>query len=562
MEIFKLFGRILINNDEADRSISNTENRGLKLGKTLTNVGAIALKTGAVMATGFVAAGGAALTLAKKTGDVADRLLDLNSITGMSTDEIQKWERVTKVAGVNADAMTNASQKLTKTLDTMTTGTGKAVESAEKLGLSYEQLSSMTADERMNAVSTALAEVGDKTERARLGTDLLGGSWKEIAPIVDLGAEAMQKAKDSANIISNDDLVKANDFRIKMAEMGDKIEYVAMSFGVKLLPLAEKFFAWVEKAMPYVEKAIDVTFVVISLAIESVIYWIEQLIEWGKTWLKDNTETTDKIKNKFMEFFQAVRNFFEGFIIVVTDLWARYGDEIVAIIKWAFDLIKNVVSIAFDVLIDLFNIFSALFKGDWESFWKSVNSLLENVLNLWEKLIYAALDGIVLILKSFQETVKLILDKGWNVIKELTSKAWEGVKNAVKGPLDWIMEQVEKVFKAVDRVKKAAETVKNTARNVGNKVKDIGSGVKNTAIRVLERVPGLAEGGTVTSSGLTLVGEEGPELLDLPKGSSVIPLAKQGITINITGNTIMNDRDADKFGNLLVKRLRGLGVNT
>lgn len=40
------------------------------------------------------------------------------------------------------------------------------------------------------------------------------------------------------------------------------------------------------------------------------------------------------------------------------------------------------------------------------------------------------------------------------------------------------------------------------------------------------RVPGLAEGGTVVKSGATLVGENGPEILNLSKGSSVIPLDK------------------------------------
>ena len=40
------------------------------------------------------------------------------------------------------------------------------------------------------------------------------------------------------------------------------------------------------------------------------------------------------------------------------------------------------------------------------------------------------------------------------------------------------------------------------------------------------RVPGLADGGTVVRSGATLVGENGPEILNLSKGSSVIPLDK------------------------------------
>lgn len=40
------------------------------------------------------------------------------------------------------------------------------------------------------------------------------------------------------------------------------------------------------------------------------------------------------------------------------------------------------------------------------------------------------------------------------------------------------------------------------------------------------RVPGLADGGTVVRGGATLVGENGPEILNLSKGSSVIPLDK------------------------------------
>jgi hypothetical protein len=52
------------------------------------------------------------------------------------------------------------------------------------------------------------------------------------------------------------------------------------------------------------------------------------------------------------------------------------------------------------------------------------------------------------------------------------------------------------------------------------------------------KIPGMASGGTVTSSGMALVGENGPELLNLPTGASVIPLTGTtgggGNTINIT----------------------------
>ncbi|MED4586675.1 phage tail tape measure protein [Brevibacillus choshinensis] len=76
-------------------------------------------------------------------------------------------------------------------------------------------------------------------------------------------------------------------------------------------------------------------------------------------------------------------------------------------------------------------------------------------------------------------------------------------------------------------------------------------------------VPGLAEGGTVMGSGATWVGEEGPELLNLPRGSTVTPMDKMGgNTFNINVNASDID-DVVKLVNLF-KRLpqvaRQLGI--
>ena len=63
------------------------------------------------------------------------------------------------------------------------------------------------------------------------------------------------------------------------------------------------------------------------------------------------------------------------------------------------------------------------------------------------------------------------------------------------------------------------------------------------------------------ASGLTLVGERGPELVDLPQGSKVhsnyqsrrMLASSSGITINnvFTGNTLMTERDIRKFSDMV-----------
>lgn len=70
--------------------------------------------------------------------------------------------------------------------------------------------------------------------------------------------------------------------------------------------------------------------------------------------------------------------------------------------------------------------------------------------------------------------------------------------------------------------------------------------------RALSAVPGLAEGGTVISGGATLVGERGPELLNLPQGARVTPLEKAGggdvtIHINFNGPIQASEDNAREF---------------
>jgi len=148
-------GSILIDSDKADKSIAKTDKKagGLStsLGKGIKTAG----KWGVALGGAALVAAGAVFGLGVKLGNTADELLDLNSITGMSTDNIQKWRKAAEVAGVATDAMTNASAKLTKNLDTMSEGSNKGNEALGKLGLSLEEIENMSADERMNVLTEA-----------------------------------------------------------------------------------------------------------------------------------------------------------------------------------------------------------------------------------------------------------------------------------------------------------------------------------------------------------------------------------------------------------------------
>lgn len=72
--------------------------------------------------------------------------------------------------------------------------------------------------------------------------------------------------------------------------------------------------------------------------------------------------------------------------------------------------------------------------------------------------------------------------------------------------------------------------------------------------------PGQAEGGVTTRGGMSWVGENGPELLNLPKGAQVIPLDRLGgggggATVNITVNAGLGT-DGAALGEQVVNAIR------
>jgi hypothetical protein len=322
VELFKLFGRVLIDNDEANKSLQSTESMGQKVGRSLKSGIATAAKFGAALVAGAGVAIGAMVNLVNKVGQNADRLLDLEAATGMTVESIQEWEHATRIAGTSLDAVTKASEQFTKRLDTMRSETSKGNRAIQQLGHSFDDISAMDADTRMDTLIEALAGVEDKTERARLGTDLFGGAWKDVAPIVDLGVDALKDAKANANVFSREDLERANDMRIKFDMMKERASFFALEMGMVLLPYMERFFEWIEENMPAIERFIQVAF---DTAVK-VIGW-----------------TADKVNNYLLPALRAIMDWVGPKLPLIQSIFEGVFGAIETSIKTVTGVIKTAI---------------------------------------------------------------------------------------------------------------------------------------------------------------------------------------------------------------------------
>ena len=112
MEIFKLFGSILVDTDQAEKSIQKTDDKALNLGKSLAKGAETAGKFGLTLAGGAAAAGTAMLAVANDTAKTADEIDKASIRMGISAESFQELRYAAEQSGVGIGDLEKAAKKL------------------------------------------------------------------------------------------------------------------------------------------------------------------------------------------------------------------------------------------------------------------------------------------------------------------------------------------------------------------------------------------------------------------------------------------------------------------
>ena len=136
IEIFKLFGSIFVNNDEANKSIAKTDEKASGVASTLGNGVKTAAKWGAAVLGGATAAVTGLTAVATKSTEAADEVDKMSAKIGLSKQGYQEWNYVLGQTGIDISKMQTGMKTLVSNMDSAASGTASAVEMFDKLGLS------------------------------------------------------------------------------------------------------------------------------------------------------------------------------------------------------------------------------------------------------------------------------------------------------------------------------------------------------------------------------------------------------------------------------------------
>ena len=209
MDVFDLFAKLELDTSGYEKNVGNAKTSFSNLGSSIASGAKTIGKVGvAAFAAIGTAIGGATTALVKNAGETAayaDNIDKMSQKMGISAEAYQEWDFILQHSGSSIDAMSRGMQTLQK----------NAVNSAEKfeaLGLTQEQVASMSTEELFEATIKGLQGMEEGAERTALASELLGGSAKELGALLNTSAEdteAMKQQVHDLGGVMSDEAVKA-----------------------------------------------------------------------------------------------------------------------------------------------------------------------------------------------------------------------------------------------------------------------------------------------------------------------------------------------------------------
>jgi len=328
----------------------------------------------------------------------------------------------------------------------------------------------------------------------------------------------------------------------------------------------------------------------ISLPVLAVIAGIVALVAVGYLVIK-NWETIKEFAIKiwgdiqayFVATFEKIKTSWTSFWTGIKDFVVGIWNGIVEGVKTAINLLVGVLDLIFRAfgtdlqtfLIGVKDFFVLIWTGIAEAtklFWDGIvatfNIALKILQFVWDNTfgaMFSKVSGIFASVMSKVTELFAIIEPQISTALNAISSVWHSIFNGLSTITGSVADSVMKVIddlkswvgSAVDWLVEKYNKMLDLAKKIGA---SIGGGITNT-INAGAKITGLATGGFAQPGRTYMVGENGPELFSSDRGGTITPNHKLGgggtsITINISGNTLLDNRAGEKIGDMIIKRLK------
>lgn len=193
------------------------------------------------------------------TAKMADEIITLSDVTGVSTDTLQGWRYASDQMDVSVETMTGSMTRMIKSMGNAQNGSKEANEAFRKLRVSFKDMTTgelKDSETMFYQLIDALGNVKNETERDALAMQIFGRSARELNPLIKAGskslAEFVEEAKKMGYVIDDEALDNFNELDKSMHKFEAQTRALKNSMAMVLLPVLTAFFEMLNKIDPKV----------------------------------------------------------------------------------------------------------------------------------------------------------------------------------------------------------------------------------------------------------------------------------------------------------------------
>jgi len=423
----------------------------------------------------------------------------------------------------------------------------------------------------MNGQIGALSRVGISFTKAQEKV-LKYGNEQEKAAIL------AQVIQDNVGDM-NKALAETDSGKIQQAKnvLGDYKEQL----GKKIIPLQAKFAGFFIKAMPLVEKATKFISKKVSKAIGVISSYLSPIINESigifnilKGVLKEVFESRmnviKKVIPKVIKLFNDLKPYiamivtnFKYLASVALKAFGKMAKAIdkgiekvmpvlIEVVKYVSTKLAPIISKVMNfIATTIIPKFTAAFqkwipqvveivKGMWEGIKPVIDFLVGAFEKAWpaiEWFVVTAINNIQNMISGLLGVIKGIVDFVSGVFTGDWEKAWEGVKGVFKA----VFDSLGNIFKGpinvvIGLINGMIDHINSISLDIPDWIPDWLGGGKSIGFNI-GNIPYLAKGTQNFAGGLAMVGEQGRELINLPRGSQVTPNRRTESILNNIDNS-------------------------
>lgn len=509
---------------------------GLKAG--LSGIGGVAKAGLGVAAAGFaavttaaVATTGAIMDGVSAAADYGDTIDKMSQKMGLSTDAYQEWDFVMQHCGTSIEA-------LKPSMKTLAMAAEKGSDAFAQLGISEEQVATMSQEELFNATIAGLQGVTDETQRTALAAELLGRGATELGPLMNMTAEeteAMrQQVHDLGGVMSNDAVKAAAAYKDSLQNMQTAISGLKNKLAGDLLPsvttvmdgltllfsggdtdeamemIGEGIDQLCEKLEELIPQVMEIGGQILMKLAEAIIENLPTLIDTGMEILnmviQGIIENLPKLLEAGMQIItglvdatlQNLPMLIEVALQMIITLANGIVEQLPTLIPAIIEVVLQVVNTLIENLPLLIEGAIQLFLGIVTGLIQALPQIIAALPTLIDSIINALIDAIPLLIDCGVQLFLALIENLPAIIVAIVKAAPQIVKSLVRGFLELAGQLKETGTKLMTKLKEGISSMLSNlvdaAKNIGKNIVDgIWGGISAGWDWLKEKVGGLAQ---------------------------------------------------------------------